>query len=156
MHRTHKRPLPQGTIHVKHAGWFASLLLATGGLILWQHTNPLTTYLTVGAMLGYAFLYTAILKHLTPQNIVIGGLFGALPPLLGWTAITNQVDALPLLLDISFMSFAYRLNSSSMPYTWLLIIYAVPGHTVPTEEKNGEGDPDLLVLWKRLWFAPLF
>ena len=98
MARTKKRPLATGSISPQKAVLWALFLLISGSMILWCFTNPLTTYLTVCAMCGYAFIYTKILKPSTPQNIVIGGISGAIPPLLGWTSITGSIDTMPILL----------------------------------------------------------
>ena len=98
MSRTQHRPLVSGNISVRHATLFACILLIGGSGILWCYTNPLTTYLTIAAMCGYAFIYSTLLKPHTPQNIVIGGITGAIPPLLGWTSITGSIDTMPIIL----------------------------------------------------------
>ena len=84
MKRTHNRPLPQGRVDPKQTIIFAVTIgvLGMGILLFW--VNPLCAWLTLGSFVGYAFIYTGYLKHATPQNIVIGGLSGALPPVLGW------------------------------------------------------------------------
>ena len=98
MTRTRNRPLPGRRIRPDQAWWLAGVLAAIGtGLLLWL-TNWLCAILTLASLIGYAAVYTAVLKPATPYNIVIGGLPGAAPPLLGWIAVTGQVDALPLLL----------------------------------------------------------
>ena len=84
MARTHKRPLAEGRVSPSMALGFALLLALAGMAVLLAFTNPLTAWLTLASLLGYAALYTGFLKRATPQNIVIGGLAGAAPPLLGW------------------------------------------------------------------------
>src|SRR6056300_1402310 len=102
MRRTHNRPVATGRVEPREALIFAAALglVGTGILVTW--TNTLTALLTLASLLGYAVIYTLYLKRATPQNIVIGGLAGAAPPLLGWTAVTGTVDAhaLPLVLII--------------------------------------------------------
>lgn len=98
MNRTKGRPVAKNRISVFAAGVFATVLGTSGFALLFLVINPLTAYLTLLSLLGYAFIYTMYLKWATPQNIVIGGLSGAMPPLLGWTAVTNQIDAYPLVL----------------------------------------------------------
>ncbi|GLP95951.1 heme o synthase [Paraferrimonas sedimenticola] len=90
MARTHKRPLPEGKVTVGKAVVFACLLTGAGFIMLYALVNPLTAWLTAASLVGYAVIYTSYLKRATPQNIVIGGLAGAMPPLLGWTAVTNE------------------------------------------------------------------
>jgi len=91
MCRTEKRPLVQGDISEKNAIIFAAILGLVGLFILVLYVNTLTAVLTFLTLIGYAGIYTFYLKHATPQNIVIGGLAGAAPPLLGWVAMTNHV-----------------------------------------------------------------
>ncbi|MCS6996710.1 MAG: heme o synthase [Casimicrobiaceae bacterium] len=98
MKRTQRRPTAQGRLSTSETVLFALTLGALGSAVLVLFTNPLTWGLTVATFFGYAFLYTLLLKPNTPQNIVIGGLFGAMPPLLGWTAVANDVTPEPLLL----------------------------------------------------------
>ena len=98
MLRTSNRPIAVGSIS-QLSGWiFAGGLTVAGCLVLWFFTNPLTMWLTLLGIVGYSFIYTLLLKPLTPYNIVIGGVSGALPPLLGWTSVTNQIDATALVL----------------------------------------------------------
>ena len=89
MTRTDQRPLPQGELSVSHASLFALVVGILGALVLYLYVNTLTMVLTLASLVGYAFIYTVYLKRATPQNIVIGGLAGAAPPLLGWSAVTN-------------------------------------------------------------------
>ncbi|HET8710320.1 MAG TPA: heme o synthase, partial [Spongiibacteraceae bacterium] len=98
MARTHDRPIAQGRVDSLHAFWFALVLGVLGMAILITQVNQLTAWLTLASLLGYAVIYTFWLKRATPQNIVIGGLAGAAPPLLGWTAVTNSIDGHGLLL----------------------------------------------------------
>lgn len=98
MERTLHRPIAAGRITPPRAWSFALLLGIFGFGILYYCVNPLTAFLTLATGIGYAFCYTLYLKPNTPQNIVLGGIFGAMPPLLGWTAITNTIDPQPLLL----------------------------------------------------------
>ena len=98
MQRTQKRATATGRIAVIPASIFSLSLLLLGLTILQIFTNSLTTLLTLATFVGYAFIYTLLLKPNTPQNIVIGGISGAMPPVLGWVAITGSVDYQPLLL----------------------------------------------------------
>lgn len=116
MVRTASRPVAEGRLSSLQAGLYASLLSVAGISLLWFEVNPLTAWLTLASLLGYALVYTAFLKRVTPQNITIGGLAGAAPPLLGWVAITGQLhpDALLLVLII----FAW-----TPPHFWALAIH---------------------------------
>ncbi len=116
MARTQRRPLAQGRVNPFNALLFAFVLGAAGLGILLQWVNALTAWLTLGSLLGYAVIYTSFLKRATPQNIVIGGLAGAAPPLLGWTAVTGQVGAEGLLLVL--IIFAW-----TPPHFWALAIH---------------------------------
>lgn len=116
MARTHKRPLAEGRISPAAALSFAMLLSVAGLVILLVFTNQLTAWLTLASLLGYAVLYTGFLKRATPQNIVIGGLAGAAPPLLGWVAVTGHISAEPLLLVL--IIFAW-----TPPHFWALAIH---------------------------------
>jgi protoheme IX farnesyltransferase len=116
MARTHKRPLAEGRVSPVAALSFAMLLSVAGLAILLVFTNQLTAWLTLASLLGYAVLYTGFLKRATPQNIVIGGLAGAAPPLLGWVAVTGHVSAEPLLLVL--IIFAW-----TPPHFWALAIH---------------------------------
>lgn len=115
MSRTKNRPLAAGSLSKNHVIIFASFLITTGTTILWLYTNPITTYFTLAAVVGYGFVYTGALKHLTPQNIVIGGINGAMPPLLGWLSITGTIAAAPLTMVI--IIFAW-----TPPHFWALAI----------------------------------
>ena len=92
MARTRDRPVAQGRLSQNAIAIFAIMLGMTGMSILINWVNPLTALLNFASWLGYGFIYTLYLKYATPQNIVIGGLFGAAPPLFGWTAVTNSID----------------------------------------------------------------
>lgn len=98
MARTSGRPLVKGKIDAQAAAIFAFVLGSLGMFILLTQVNALTAWLTLASLVGYAFVYTFYLKRATSQNIVIGGLAGAMPPLLGWTAVTNEVTGHGLLL----------------------------------------------------------
>ena len=98
MKRTDKRPLVSGKISVINAITFAAILFIIGSFLLLSFNNFLSWALTVATWVFYAFLYTRILKFAGPQNIVIGGLAGAMPPVLGWVALTGSISPLPLLL----------------------------------------------------------
>ncbi|MCB1561817.1 MAG: heme o synthase, partial [Xanthomonadales bacterium] len=98
MARTAGRPLPTGGLNGRQVLLFALALGALSMAILWFGVNPLTAVLTFASLIGYAVIYTAYLKRATPQNIVIGGLAGAAPPALGWTAVTGELHPHALLL----------------------------------------------------------
>lgn len=116
MYRTKKRPLPTGRVGTQQAIVFATCLGCVGFIILYALINPLTAYLTLMSLIGYAVIYTAFLKRATPQNITIGGLAGAMPPLLGWTAMTDTLEANSLLLVL--IIFAW-----TPPHFWALAIH---------------------------------
>jgi len=116
MARTHKRPVTSGRVSPAAALTFAFLLAVAGMFLLLAFTNQLAAWLTLASLLGYAVLYTGFLKRATPQNIVIGGLAGAAPPLLGWVAVTGQLSAEPLLLVL--IIFAW-----TPPHFWALAIH---------------------------------
>ncbi|MCY3858669.1 MAG: heme o synthase [Gammaproteobacteria bacterium] len=98
MARTDMRPIATGRIRTREGLLFAAILGAAGLVILFFFVNPLSAWLNFASWIGYAVVYTMYLKHATSQNIVLGGLFGAAPPLLGWTAITNSISLDPILL----------------------------------------------------------
>ncbi|MDQ3197220.1 MAG: heme o synthase [Burkholderiales bacterium] len=116
MARTRARPLPRGQVTSKQTLAFAAIIGGSGMLILYRLVNPLTMWLTLATFVGYAIIYTIVLKPATPQNIVIGGASGAMPPVLGWAAVTGSVspDALLLFLII----FAW-----TPPHFWALALY---------------------------------
>ena len=116
MTRTDQRPLPKGELSATHASLFAVLIGITGATILYVYVNTLTMLLTIASLIGYAFIYTIYLKRATPQNIVIGGLAGAAPPLLGWSAVTNTIDPYALLLVLIIFVW-------TPPHFWALAIY---------------------------------
>ncbi|MDX1634156.1 MAG: heme o synthase [Marinobacter sp.] len=116
MARTRKRPVATGRISPLDALVFATALALAGMLVLVWQVNALTAWLTLASLVGYAGVYTLFLKRATPQNIVIGGLAGAMPPLLGWTAVTGQVDGHALLLVL--IIFAW-----TPPHFWALAIH---------------------------------
>jgi protoheme IX farnesyltransferase len=116
MARTRARPLPMGQLTSLQTLSFAAVIGGGGLWLLYVLVNPLTMWLTLATFVGYAVVYTVVLKPLTPQNIVIGGASGAMPPVLGWTAVTGQLapDALLLFLII----FAW-----TPPHFWALALY---------------------------------
>ena len=116
MTRTDQRPIPQGELSAVHASTFALVIGLIGALILYFFINTLTMILTLASLIGYAFIYTVYLKRATPQNIVIGGLAGAAPPLLGWASISNTVDPHALLLVLIIFVW-------TPPHFWALAIY---------------------------------
>lgn len=116
MVRTKKRPIAGGRISVTQAVWFALILGVIGQIILVLFVNKLTALLTFLTLIGYAGVYTGYLKRATPQNIVIGGLAGAAPPMLGWSAVTNQLAPESLLLVLIIFTW-------TPPHFWALAIY---------------------------------
>jgi len=116
MARTLNRPLAQGRISPRQAILFALITGLLGMAILLIFTNVLTAWLTLASLVGYAFIYTMFLKRATPQNIVIGGLAGAAPPLLGWTAVTGEIHHNALLLVL--IIFAW-----TPPHFWALAVH---------------------------------
>ncbi|MGB2739823.1 MAG: heme o synthase [Cognaticolwellia sp.] len=116
MGRTHNRPLPNGRLTSRKASIFAMTLAVTGFIVLYGFVNPLTAWLTFSGLVGYSFVYTMYLKRATPQNITIGGLAGAIPPLLGWTAMTNEVHPNALLLVLLIFTW-------TPPHFWALAIH---------------------------------
>lgn len=116
MARTFNRPVATGRITLKNAIVFAFVLGLAGMIILMVWINPLTAWLTLASLVGYAFIYTFFLKRATPQNIVIGGLAGAAPPLLGWTAVTGEIHGHALLLVL--IIFAW-----TPPHFWALAVH---------------------------------
>ncbi len=115
MMRTRGRPLPQGKLTERSALTFAAILCVLSMAVLWSLVNPLTAILTFFSLIGYAVVYTAWLKRATPQNIVIGGAAGAAPPVLGWTAVTNEIDSGALLLFLIIFVW-------TPPHFWALAI----------------------------------
>jgi protoheme IX farnesyltransferase len=115
MARTMGRPIPSGAVTTAQALVYAAVVGAASMLLLWRLVNPLTAALTFASLIGYAVLYTVWLKHVTPQNIVIGGAAGAAQPVLGWTAVTGSVDPHALLLFL--IIFAW-----TPPHFWALAI----------------------------------
>lgn len=116
MARTISRPLPNGRISTRDAIGFATALAVIGFAMLYLLVNPLTAWLTFSGLVGYSFIYTLYLKRATPQNITIGGLAGAIPPLLGWTAMTNEVHPHALLLVLIVFTW-------TPPHFWALAIH---------------------------------
>ncbi|HCW90843.1 MAG TPA: protoheme IX farnesyltransferase, partial [Marinobacter sp.] len=116
MARTRKRPVATGRVSPLSGLLFATTLAVAGMVVLVWQVNQLTAWLTLASLVGYAGIYTLFLKRATPQNIVIGGLAGAMPPLLGWTAVTGQIEGHALLLVL--IIFAW-----TPPHFWALAIH---------------------------------
>lgn len=116
MARTQNRPLAKGRLSNQLAIGFAITLAVLGFSILYAWVNPLTAWLTLASLFGYAIVYTLVLKRLTPQNIVIGGLAGAMPPLLGWTSITGELH--PHAYFLVMIIFTW-----TPPHFWALAIF---------------------------------
>jgi heme o synthase len=116
MHRTRWRPLARGELSAAQTLVFAGVLGGTGLWLLYHFVNALTMWLTAATFVGYAVVYTVILKPATPQNIVIGGASGAMPPVLGWAAVTGEVTTEALLLFL--IIFAW-----TPPHFWALALY---------------------------------
>ncbi|MFN4103865.1 MAG: heme o synthase [Tepidimonas sp.] len=118
MRRTAWRPTARGELSQRQALLFSALLCTAGSALLYAAVNPLTMWLTLATFVGYAVIYTVILKPLTPQNIVIGGASGAMPPVLGWTAMTDAITAEPLVLFLIIFLW-------TPPHFWALALYRV-------------------------------
>ena len=116
MARTARRPMARGEITVPQTLLFSGIVGGLGMWVLYQFVNPLTMWLTFATFVGYAVIYTMILKPATPQNIVIGGLSGAMPPALGWAAIANDVPMQAWILVL--IIFAW-----TPPHFWALAMY---------------------------------
>jgi protoheme IX farnesyltransferase len=116
MLRTRRRPLPSGALTSTQTLAFAGLIGGLGMWLLYGLVNPLTAWLTLGTFVGYAVIYTVLLKPATPQNIVIGGASGAMPPVLGWAAATGEVG--PEALILFLIIFAW-----TPPHFWALALY---------------------------------
>jgi heme o synthase len=118
MKRTAWRPTAKGELSDTQTLIFSAVLCALGSVILYFWVNPLTMWLTFATFIGYAVIYTVILKPLTPQNIVIGGASGAMPPVLGWAALTNSVGPEALILFLIIFLW-------TPPHFWALALYRV-------------------------------
>jgi protoheme IX farnesyltransferase len=118
MARTRGRPLARGGVSTSGTLVFAGVLGGLGASLLYAFVNPLTMWLTLATFIGYAVVYTVILKPATPQNIVIGGASGAMPPLLGWAAVANEVGAPALVLFLIIFVW-------TPPHFWALALYRV-------------------------------
>ena len=127
MERTKKRPLATGELTLFQALSFTAILLFIGSSLLLYFSNLLTLFITTLGFIFYSLIYTIYLKWATPQNIVIGGLSGALPPLIGWTAVTNEISLLPLILVLVIFLW-------TPPHFWPLAIDRL-------EEYKKEGVP---------------
>ncbi|MDP4302507.1 heme o synthase [Leptothrix discophora] len=118
MKRTAWRPTARGELSRKQALVFSAVLGGAGMLVLHEWVNPLTAWLTFGTFVGYAVIYTVVLKPLTPQNIVIGGASGAMPPVLGWAALTGEVGPESAILCLIIFLW-------TPPHFWALALYRV-------------------------------
>jgi protoheme IX farnesyltransferase len=116
MVRTRARPLPRGDLSSAQALIFATVVGGAGLLVLYAKVNALTMWLTLVTFVGYAIVYTVLLKPATPQNIVIGGASGAMPPVLGWASVTNDVAPEALLLFLVIFVW-------TPPHFWSLALY---------------------------------
>lgn len=115
MRRTQSRPLPQNKISTQHVRSLAIITIFLGSLLLYFFSNSLTLLLSLLSLFGYSIFYTLYLKRVTVQNIVIGGLAGASPPLLGWTAVTGQIQPGSLLLTLILFTW-------TPPHFWALAL----------------------------------
>jgi len=118
MARTRARPLARGELSAGGTLLFSGVLGGVGSALLYAFVNPLTMWLTLATFVGYAVIYTVILKPATPQNIVIGGASGAMPPLLGWTAVANEISAPAIVLFLIIFVW-------TPPHFWALALYRV-------------------------------
>jgi protoheme IX farnesyltransferase len=116
MTRTSRRPLPRGQVSSRETLAFAGIVGGMGLFVLYHWVNALTMWLTLATFVGYAVVYTVVLKPMTPQNIVIGGASGAMPPVLGWAAVTGEIAPEALLLFL--IIFAW-----TPPHFWALALY---------------------------------
>ncbi|MCL5255562.1 MAG: heme o synthase [Gammaproteobacteria bacterium] len=116
MARTLRRPLPTGALSPARVLTFAAIIGVVGYIILDVFVNRITALLTLASLVGYAFIYTMYLKRATPQNIVIGGIAGAAPPLLGWTAVTGEIHANAILLVLIIFTW-------TPPHFWALAVH---------------------------------
>lgn len=118
MARTRGRPLPRGEVNNLQTLLFSGVIGGLGVVLLYVFVNPLTMWLTLATFVGYAIVYTILLKPNTPQNIVIGGASGAMPPVLGWAAMTNSVTAESLVLFLIIFLW-------TPPHFWALALYRI-------------------------------
>ena len=118
MARTRARPLARGEVGVTGTIVFAGIIGGLGAALLYWAVNPLTMWLTMATFIGYAVIYTVLLKPATPQNIVIGGASGAMPPVLGWAAVANEVTAPALVLFLIIFVW-------TPPHFWALALYRI-------------------------------
>jgi protoheme IX farnesyltransferase len=118
MARTAWRPTAKGQLNNSQTLAFSAVLCAIGSAVLWFWVNPLTMWLTFATFVGYAVIYTVVLKPRTPQNIVIGGASGAMPPVLGWAAMTGEVGAEALMLCLIIFLW-------TPPHFWALALYRI-------------------------------
>src|SRR5438270_285421 len=118
------RSLPRGELSVQQTLVFTAAIGGLGLWLLYRFVNPLTMWLTVATFIGYAVLYTLVLKPATPQNIVIGGASGAMPPVLGWAAVTGEVSTEAMLLFLAIFAWTAR-------HFWSLALYRTAASARP-------------------------
>ena len=133
MRRTAWRPTARGELSDRQTLLFSAALCVLGSWVLYAWVNPLTMWLTLATFIGYAVIYTVILKPLTPQNIVIGGASGAMPPVLGWAALRGEVGPEALILFLIIFLW-------TPPHFWALALYRVNSLPCVT---GSMGRPDL-------------
>ncbi len=144
MKRTAWRPTARGELSDRQALAFAAVLCALGSWLLWVTVNPLTMWLTFASFVGSAIIYTVVLKPLTPQNIVIGGASGAMPPVLGWAAMTGEVSPQALILFLIIFLW-------TPPHFWALALYRVEDYRksglpmLPVTHGNAFTRPQILL-----------
>jgi protoheme IX farnesyltransferase len=148
MARTHARPVAQGRVSFAEAMIFSSVIGCVGMAILIAQVNPLTAWLNLASWAGYGLLYTLFLKRRTSQNIVIGGLFGAAPPLFGWTAVTGEVGLEPLLLVL--LIFVW-----TPPHFWSLAIDRVDEYRETGVPMLPVTHGDMHTRWNIFWYTIL-
>ena len=152
MKRTAWRPTAKGELSDRQALIFSAVLCAAGSALLYEAVNPLTMWLTFATFVGYAVIYTVVLKPLTPQNIVIGGASGAMPPVLGWAAMTNMVAPEALILFLIIFLW-------TPPHFWALSLYTSEDYEkagVPMMPVTaGAASTRLQILIYSLLFVPL-
>ena len=152
MARTRARPLPSGTISSMQTVTFAFIVGGIGLFLLHAFVNPLTMWLTFATFVGYAVIYTVLLKPNTPQNIVIGGASGAMPPVLGWAAVTGQVTLEPVILFLIIFVW-------TPPHFWALSLYRredyLRAHLPMLPVTHGEPETRRQILLYSLVLVPL-
>ena len=148
MARTHARPVAQGRVSFLEAMIFSSVIGFAGMVILVTQVNALTGWLNLASWAGYGLLYTLVLKRRTSQNIVIGGLFGAAPPLFGWTAVTGAIGVEPLLLVLVIFVW-------TPPHFWALAIDRVDEYRETGVPMLPVTHGDMHTRWNIFWYTVL-